>query len=279
MSATDRALWVDGRVLKGAEARASLFDRGVRDGEGLFESIRVEARRPFHWNLHLERLVVAAAELGFPVPPAPAKLANGIEAVLEANRLDDAAVRITVTRGVPGGKPTRAGCWIDAEPLSARLWRGTRAGQGRATLCRVPFASGPLSRYKTTSRLAYHLARDEARVRDADEALLLSPTDELLEGSASNVFVVLRGEIATPPLASGILPGVQRRHVIARCARIGLVVRERPIAKSELWEADEVFVTNVIQQVLPITAIDGNAVPSHTLGTRLRDLVRTKPED
>ena len=277
MSAPDRSLWVNGRIVRGADAQASLFDRGLRDGEGLFETVRVDARHPRHWRRHLERMVVAAAELGFPVPPSPEILRAALDEVLAANGLEDAAVRITVTRGVPGGRPTRTGCWIDAEPLAARLWKGTRAGQGRATIASVPFVPGPLGRFKTTSRLAYHLAREEARVRDADETLLVSPAGEVLEGSASNVFVVHRGELATPPLSSDILPGIERRHVIDRCVQIGVPVRERRILREELEEADEVFLTNAIQQVVPLASIDGRAIPSHTLGARLRDIVRTKP--
>ena len=71
-------LWVNGRMCQGAETVISLFDRGARDGEGLFETLRVYAGRPYQWERHLERLVVSAAELGFPVPPAPRVLARAL---------------------------------------------------------------------------------------------------------------------------------------------------------------------------------------------------------
>jgi branched-subunit amino acid aminotransferase/4-amino-4-deoxychorismate lyase len=154
LTVPDRALWINGRIARGPEAALSLFDRGARDGEGLFETLRVEDGRPHHWRRHLERLVVSAAELGFPVPPSPSVLAAALDEVLAANGLTDAAVRITVTRGIPGGRPTRTGCWVEAEPLAARLWRGTRSGQATAVISRRPFALGTLGRHRDDDRLA-----------------------------------------------------------------------------------------------------------------------------
>src|SRR5439155_25334722 len=121
-SLPERALWVNGALVRGEGAALSLFDRGARDGEGIFDTLRVYGGQPFRWMRHLERLVLAAAELGFPVPPAPATLRDGLARVVAANQLADASARITVTRGVAGGRPTRTGCWIEAEPVAGRLW-------------------------------------------------------------------------------------------------------------------------------------------------------------
>src|SRR5262249_55097904 len=187
----ERAVWIDGAVLRGHAAALSVFDRGARDGEGLFETLRVYDGLPFRWERHLERLVVSAAELGFPVPPSPRVLREAVVQVLEANQLRDAAVRVTVTRGVPSagrGRRTRAGAWVEAGALGARLWAGPGSGRAQVVLSKRPFAPGPLARHKTTSRLAYHLAREEARAARADEALLVSPEGLLLEGSVSNLF-------------------------------------------------------------------------------------------
>lgn len=274
MTLPDRPVWIDGRIVRGRDAVLSVFDRGARDGEGLFETLRIENGRAHDWLRHLERLVLGAAELGFPVPPSPRTLAVALEELLAAHRLDAAAARITVTRGVPGGRPTRAGCWIEVEPLAARLWRGTRTGQATAVVSRVPFTPGFLGRYKTTSRLAYHAAREEARAAGADEALLVSPAGELLEGATSSVFAAIGGEVATPPLASGILPGIVRARVLELCARIGVVARERRLDVAALAQADEVFLTNSLQQVVPLVAVDGRPVPSRTLGARLREIHR-----
>jgi len=270
----DRAVWINGRIVRDGEAVLSLFDRGARDGEGIFETVRVESGRPRAWQRHLERMVLSAAELGFPVPPAPPVLEAALGEVLEANGLADAAARITVTRGVAGSRPTRAGCWIEVEPLSARLWRGTRTGDAAAVVSRVPFSPGPLGRHKTTSRIAYHLAREEARAAGADEALLVSAEGELLEGAVSNVFVVFGDEILTPAVALGILPGTMRAQAIAACAALGLPVRETRIPRPLAVSADEVFLTNALQGVVPLARLEERTLGARDVGERVADAVR-----
>lgn len=265
----ERPVWIDGRLRFGADAVLPVFDRGARDGEGLFETIRVYGGRPFLWKRHLERLVVSAAELGFPVPPSPAILEGALAEVLGALRLVDAVARMTVTRGVPGRRPTRAGCWVEAEPVAGRLWRAS-ADRPAAILSKVPFEPGSLGRHKTTSRLAYQLAREEARAARADEAILVSPRGEVLEGATSSVFASIEGALVTPPLASGILPGITRAWTLGACADLGISAIERTITTSDLARAAEVFLTNAVQQIAPLTAIDGRPLPARTIGDQLR---------
>jgi len=263
-------VWVNGRLCAGTQAALSLFDRGARDGEGLFETLRVLGGRPLGWERHMERLVLSAAVLGFPVPASPITLRAALDQVLAADGLTDAVARVTVTRGIPGGRPTRTGAWVEAEPLAARLWRGTRAGAATVVVSKRPFAPGPLGAHKTTSRLAYHLAREEARVARADEALLVSACGEVLEGAVSNVFVVVDGEVLTPPLSSGILPGITREWIFALSAAAGIEAREQPLRLTGLRAADEVFLTNSVQEIVPVGTlreerIGGRSVPDRAI--------------
>lgn len=255
-------MWIDGEILRGADAVVSVFDRGARDGEGLFETLRVYQGEPFQWSRHLERLVVSAAELGFPVPPSPTSLREGLDALLHRAGLRDGAARITVTRGVPGGggRRTRTGSWIDVEPIAARLWRGTRTG-ARLVYSRQPFEPGPLGRHKTTSRLAYHLAREEARAARADEALLVSMAGKVLEGSVSTLFVVEGGVVRTPPLSLGILPGIARATVLALCAELGIEAQESVLTRHDLTHADEIFLTNSLQEIVTVGALEDRSSP------------------
>ena len=270
-------IWMNGRLVRGDEAALSVWDRGARAGGALFETIRTYAGAPFAWHAHLERLVLSAAELGFPVPPSPAALREAVDQVLEAEGLRDAVVRITVTRGIPGGRPVRTGAWVEAESLPGRLWHGARprpgTGQpagGRAILSRLPFTPGVLGRHKTTSRLAWELAREEARAANADETLLVSPAGHVLEGSASNVFVVRPdGLVVTPPLAEDVRPGVTRARVLAIARQLGIDAAEGPVTLEMLRMADEVFVTNSVQEVLPLVEVAGHPVPSTDVGRRL----------
>jgi branched-subunit amino acid aminotransferase/4-amino-4-deoxychorismate lyase len=278
--APERVMWVDGELLRGAEAALSAWDRGARDGEGLFETVRVMGGAPVAWELHLERLVLSAAILGFPVPAAPAALRRALDEVLAAEGLRDAVARLTITRGIPGGRPVRAGAWLEAEPLSARRWPVERAGGARAVISRVPFEPGPLGAHKTTSRLAYSLARDEARVAGADEALLAAADGELLEGAVSNLFVARGATLLTPPLARGILPGTMRRRVLASCAALGLEAREARLTREDLAAADEAFVTNAVQGVVRIATLDGAPLGDAGVAARLdaaRDAAERRP--
>jgi len=273
----ERAVWLNGRIVRGHEAALSVFDRGARDGGALLETLRVYAGRPFAWDRHMERLVLSAAELGFPVPPSPDRLRAALDEVLAAEGLSDAVARLTVTRGIAGGRPVRTGAWLEAEPLGGRLWVGTRTRHpgdggpagGRAIVSGTPFTPGLLGRHKTTSRLAYDLAREEARAAGADEALLVSPAGELLEGAASNVFVVRSGEVLTPPLTADVLPGVTRRFVLALCEELAIPAREAPLTLESLRRADEVFLTNSVQEVLPLARVGDRTIPGRALGLRL----------
>jgi branched-chain amino acid aminotransferase len=267
--APDRAAWINGRIVRGGDAVLSVFDRGARDGGGVFETVRVYDGRPFAWQRHMERIVLSAAELGFPVPPSPGQLLAGIDELLAAQRLADAVVRLTVTRGIAGGRPTRTGAWIEAEPLAGRLWPGTRRGGASATFSSVPFQQGWIGRHKTTSRLAWDLAREEARAAGADEALLVTRDGHVLEGAASNVFAVRGGVVTTPPLAQDVLPGITRAIVLELCRELGLPAREAPIDAGELRGADEAFLTNSVQEVLPVALLEGRATGSLATGTRL----------
>lgn len=274
----DRAVWMNGSLCRGEAATLSVFDRGARDGEGLFETLRVYRGRPFLWERHLERLVLGAAELGFPVPASPATLRDALDQVLSAGGLEDAVARITITRGVPGRHPTRTGSWVDAEPLTGRLWKGTRQGAAHAMVSRRPFAPGSLGRYKTTSRLGYHLAREEARVARVDEALLVTHGGELLEGAVSNLFVRSDDRLITPPLSSDVLPGITRAWVIAHAPGLGLAVHERRLTVAELMEADEAFLTNSVQEIVPLVAVDGVALHGGDAASRLLSRYRDQVE-
>jgi branched-subunit amino acid aminotransferase/4-amino-4-deoxychorismate lyase len=269
----ERMVWMNGALCRASEARLSLEDRGARDGEGLFETLAVHRGQPVMWLEHMERMVLAAAELGFPVPPAPARLLAGLDQLLQAERLSDAVARVTVTRGLAvarrRGPRTFAPAWIEVEPIESRRWRGARTGAARAIRSSRPFEPGPLGAYKTTSRLAYQLARDEARAAGADEALLVSPAGEWLEGAVSNLFVAIGGEVLTPPLARGILPGIARAVVLDQCARLGIPAREAMLEDRDIARADEVFLTNSIQEVVPLATLEGSALPGRAIGERL----------
>ena len=274
------AAWIDGRLRAAPEV--PLGDRGARNGEGLFETLRVEQGIPHHWQRHLERLVISAAELGFPVAPDPTLLRQALAEVLAANDLERAAAvaRITMTRGVPGRRPARAGVWVEVEALEKRLWPGARTQSAHLMLSRRAFDAGFLARHKTTSRLVYELCREEGRAVSADETLLVDSAGRMLEGATSNVFAVIEGRLVTPPLTLPILPGIVRASVLALAPALGIVVIEAEVTREQLLLAEEVFVTNSIQEVVPAARLGDRLLPSRAIGSRLAASYReTAAED
>ena len=137
-------------------------------------------------------------------------------------------------------------------------------------LSRRPFTPGVLGPYKTTSRLAYHLAHEEARAAGADDTILLTRQGEVLEGSASNVFLYTDGQVATPSHNTGILPGIMRAFVLQACYELGYRLRTSAIWRDELSIADEVFLTNSVQGVVSIATVDGRAVKTSGIADKVR---------
>jgi len=106
-------------------------------------------------------------------------------------------------------------------------------------------------------------------VAGVDETLLVSPEGQVLEGSVSNLFAVMAGEVLTPPLATGILPGITRAMVLSSCASLGLVARERTLTLADLHAADEVFLTNSVQEIVPLGSLEGRPVAGRAVSARL----------
>lgn len=274
-----RLLWVDDRLTEAPVLDPR--DRGFTLGDGLFETMRaVHGRLPL-LPLHLARLRSSAEVIGLPLLWTDAVLASAITAVMSANDLTDAAVRLTVSRGVPSRRgllpdrrpmPTLV---IDAEPFagySANLYeRG-------AVLVTSPIPrneQSPLATLKSTSRLEQVLARQGAADAGADEALILNTAGRVAGASAANLFVVLGRRLLTPSLDEGALPGVVRRVILEELApAAGLDALETSVASDELHRADEVFLTSALLGILPAASLDGRPIgPDRSAGPALASIL------
>jgi branched-chain amino acid aminotransferase len=248
-------VWLDGDLVDAAQARVSPFDHGLLVGDGVFETIRVYDGVPFAWTRHLTRLTHSAAGLGLD-PPSPSSLRAAADAVLAANRLREARLRITVTGGPAplGSERGDAGPtvlvaaapftpWPQAVPVVVVPWcrneRGATAG-----LKTISYADN-------VRALAY------AHERGASEAVFANTRDELCEGTGSNVFVVGGGTVRTPPEDSGCLLGVSRALVLEACARDGIPSEETALPIGALAAADEAFLTSTTREVQAVTAVEG----------------------
>ena len=259
-----RFLWANDGLVPIGEAALDPRDRGFTLGDGLFETMRVSGGRPLRLDLHLARLRAGAGQLGLLKVPDDETLSLAIRATLEANGLLEAAVRLTVSRGVPA----RRGLSPDPEPspsliVHAQPFAGYPAElylRGmRAATSRIPRNErSPLAGVKALSYLDNVLARREADASGVDESLMLNTAGHLACASAANLFL-LRGEtLLTPDPESGVLPGTVRGLVLADLApRMGLTAVERPVRPEELATADEAFLTSALLGVMPLTEVDG----------------------
>ena len=271
------SVWVDGRLLPADGAHLSAFDRGFQLGDGIFETLRVRASHPTELSEHVARLRRSATGLDIALPTdLDARLARGIAELLAANGLDgpdgDASVRITISRGayrerglLPAGEVVPATIAIQAWPVvpapAAHLERGLHVVA--SAVRRDP--ANPLVSLKTTSRADYVYARLEARRAGADDAIFLTTSDDLSEGTTANVFLVRLGsdgirELATPSLDCAILPGTTRSWLLAWGARVGLRPVEGHLTREDLASAEEAFLSSSVAGVLPVTRFEGRPI-------------------
>lgn len=253
--------WVDGRLYPADRARVSVYDRGFRSGEGVFETLRAYGEHPFRLAAHLERAVTGAGELGFELDATA--LTAAVHATVDANLPvvggADTAVRLTISAGLLDPDSSFPGTAIGGPTVvvtSHRLPASPRTG---ATGWCVPLAR-ELPHVKAVSYLVAMTARRRAQAAGADEALLTTEDGRLLEGAASNLFMVRDGVLATPPVADGLLAGVTRQVVLEVAAELGIEVEERALHRRELALADEALLTATTREVVPLLRIDGAAI-------------------
>jgi branched-chain amino acid aminotransferase len=248
-------VWCNGDLVREDLVRISPFDHGLLTGDGVFESIVTERGRAFALTRHLVRLRHSAAGLGLDLPTDD-ELRGGVDAVVAANGFGPGAavrarVRITVTGGVapPGsGRGTSSPLvLVTATPL-------TEAADATAVIT-VPWTRNEHSAVaglKTTSYAENVVALARAQRHGASEALFANTAGYLCEGTGTNVFCVVDGELVTPPLSSGCLAGVTRALVqeLTHAA-------ERDLPFGVLADVDEAFLTSTTRGVQAISAIDG----------------------
>lgn len=266
---------IDGVVVPAADARVGALDRGFLYGDSAFEALRTYGRVPFRLGEHLARLAHSCARLRMPDPDLR-RIAGDVERAIAGSGLGECYLRIIVTRGAGavGIEPRPAGAaatLVYALPLRLPPPDAYARGIGVALVhgARDPSLGG----VKTGNYLAAVLAVSLARERGADEAVLLGASGEIAEGATSNVFVVRDGVVRTPPLSAGILEGITRRVTLELLRASGDAVQETLQFPSDMYRADEVFITSSIREVVPVVRVDDVTVRDGRPGPLTRRLV------
>jgi branched-chain amino acid aminotransferase len=249
--------YINGRYVDEAEATVPASDLGVLRGYGIFDYTRTyRGGVPFRLDDHLQRLQRSADLIEMDLPWEPDDLTQVILDTIARNDEPEYEVRIVVTGGAnddhitPQNQPSLMVFARHLEPPPLDWY-----SEGRAL--RTTPASRWMPEAKTTNYIAAVMARKAAKAAGAIEALYVSESGHALEGTTTNVFAVRHGRLITP--ADGILPGVTRQVVLEIAPGL-MEVETRPLPLTELLAADEVFITSSSKEVLPIVAIDGQAI-------------------
>ncbi len=292
MQETER-IWFNGELVDWADARIHVGSHGLHYGTGVFEGIRCystpKGPAVFRLREHLERLDASARLIYMELPYSVGELRAATHELLAANGLDECYIRPIAFYGYgelgvhTGTNPVDVvimswpwGAYLSEEGLRAGItamvssWR--RVGPNT-----IPHAAKATGVY-LNSMLATH----EARRSGYDEAILLTDDGYIADGPGETIFVVKDGVISTPPLSTSILPGITRDAVIQIARDLGYEVVERSLIRTDLYLADEVFMTGTAAEVTPLRAVDDHELGAGRITLQLQEtylnVVRGKVE-
>lgn len=248
-------VWINDRLVAENEVRISPFDHGLLTGDGVFETMVAHDSVPFAFTRHYQRLKMSASRFGLHVPSAEV-LRRACVDVVDANNFEAARIRVTVTGGT-----APLGSEKGDAPETIIVAAGALPQQPEVTqIVTVPYTrneNGALVGIKTTSYGENVVALSFAHKNGAREAIFGNVAGMLCEGTGSNIFIIKNGELITPPLSAGCLPGVTRALVLDICASENIPVHEVDTPLTELKDVTAAFLTSTLRGVQPIGTVDG----------------------
>lgn len=260
-------IYLQDRFVPQEAAAISVFDHGLLYGDGLFETLRAYDGVIFRLSRHLERLARSAHRLELSLPPF-SRLETILYDTLNRNELQDAFLRLTLTRGEGEMGLDPDLCKKQTLIVTARPFKGYPAeyylkGVSAAIVQVRRNATSTLDpALKSTSFLNNVMAKIEAKKEGAFEGIFLNLGGYLSEGTTSNLFWIRRGKLETPSPEVGLLEGITREVVIALARKKSIPIEEGFYKPDALFEADEAFLTNSGFELMPLTRINRNAVGS-----------------
>jgi aminodeoxychorismate lyase len=267
-------VFLNGEFVPEEQAVVPVLDRGFLYGDGLFETIRVFAGRPFRWNEHMQRLHRGAGFLRIRLPFDTSAQRRIADELIGRNAMPDCVLRVTLSRGTgqrgysPRGAETPTFVMTLHAAPAIHLQDPPRWRAIRSTF-RIP-ANDPLSAFKTANKLTQVLARAEADAAGVEEALLLNEREEIVSSTAANLFWIEESGVCTPALETGALPGVTRGVVFELCAGLKVGVQEVSATLDPVRKARGVFLTSSVAGIIEVSEIDGARLATAALVAELQ---------
>ncbi|MEM1550951.1 MAG: branched-chain-amino-acid transaminase [Candidatus Bathyarchaeia archaeon] len=277
----DLLVYIDGEYYRRNEAKISVFDHGFLYGDGVFEGIRAYNGIVFKLREHIDRLYESAHTIMLGIPMSKEEMINAVLETLKRNNLRDAYIRLIVTRGVGDlgldpRKCPKPSVIIIAVP-ALRLYDERKRMEGISAIVswvrRDPIDTTP-HEIKSLNYLNSILAKIEANNVGADEAIILDKNGFVCEATGENIFIVKDGKIYTPPRSSGALPGVTAGVIKRIAAKLGYEVIEKNITVTELFNADEVFLTGTGAEIMPVKEINKRKIGAGRMGPVTERILR-----
>jgi branched-chain amino acid aminotransferase len=254
------------------KANISVLDRGFTYGDGLFETMRVYSGKIFRLEHHLDRLFQSARSIFIELPITKNEIQSAIYAAIKLNGLSDSIVRLTVTRGELGSgvnvdyssPPTIV---ILVKPVKAISKKIYKEGIGIKLYKKSAIRTQGISnKIKSCNYLSNIILRENALKENFFEAVLLDHNHNVTEGTISNIFIIKNNQLKTPILNEFVLSGIIRQAILDLCLENNIPFKEDRITERELYEADELFLTNSGIEILPVRNINHHKLKNR--GTR-----------
>ena len=271
-------VYVNGKIVDEEKAVISVFDRGFLYGDGVFETMRSYGGIIFRLAGHLDRLYSSMKSLKIRQAVSSKETEKIVYELLRINKLKDASVRITVSRGLSKNKGfsisqnEAASLVITVAAFLPRPQKyytnGIKADIARFRRNSKSFSSS----FKVPNYLDSIIARNQAMPTGSFETIFLNESGHVCEGSVSNVFMVRGNRLVTPSLDCGVLPGITRNAVLELAPYAALGIQEGKFTAEDLKASDEVFVTNSLIEIIPVVDIDGQRIKKGSVGPIVKKL-------
>jgi len=280
-------IYIDGQFYSEANAKVSVFDHGLLYGDGIFEGIRFYNGRVFRLEEHLKRLWDSAHSIRLKIPMTQREMTEALLETIRQNNLREGYIRLLVTRGVGNLGLNPEQCKNPSVIIIAAtiaLYHEDFYRKGLTIVTVATRRSNPAALNPAVKSLNYLnnvMARIEANLAGADEALMLNDAGNVAECTADNVFILKHRQIFTPPITAGALGGITRSVVFEIGAELGIKVIEADFTRHDVFVADECFLTGTAAEIVPVVKADGRAIGNGKPGattnriiTRFREITR-----